>query len=317
MPDRLAEHGLEKRSVRGLPVLRRPLVMGVVNVTPDSFSDGGMFRAADDAVAHGLAMIADGADLLDIGGESTRPGATRPLVSEELARVIPVITALAERDALVSVDTMRAEVAEAALDAGAVVVNDVSGGLADPAILRVVAERDAAYVAMHWRGHADTMQQRASYADVVGEVCQELRQRVDAAVAAGVAPDRIAVDPGLGFAKTADHNWLLLQHLTELDALGLPILLGSSRKSFIGALLADDAGTPRPVLDREDANVALTTLAGLLGVWAVRVHEARASVDALKVVGRWLDTAPDTSPESPSYRGFGRSKPPGKVIEDE
>jgi dihydropteroate synthase len=287
--------------------------MGVVNVTPDSFSDGGRFQGVDDAVAHGRAMLAEGADLLDIGGESTRPGATRPLVTEELARVVPVIAALAANGAVVSVDTMRAEVAEAALDAGAVVVNDVSGGLADPAILKVVAERDAAYVAMHWRGHADSMQQRASYADVVGEVTDELRRRVDDALAAGVAADRIAVDPGLGFAKTAEHNWELLRHLPDLDRLGLPILLGSSRKSFIGALLADADGTPRPVLDREDANVALTTLAGLLGVWAVRVHEARASVDALKVVARWHGAGPG----APSGLGFGGSEGTGKVAEDE
>jgi len=306
MPDRLTEHRLARRSVRGLPLLGRPLVMGVVNVTPDSFSDGGRFAGSDDAVAHGLAMLSQGADLLDIGGESTRPGATRPLVGEELARVIPVIRALAEQGALVSVDTMRSEVAEAALDAGATVVNDVSGGLADPAILRVVGERDAAYVAMHWRGHADTMQLRASYADVVTEVCHELGRRVDAALEAGVAPDRIVVDPGLGFAKTADHNWELLRHLPALDALGLPVLLGSSRKSFIGALLADADGRPRPVLDREDANVALTTLAGLLGVWAVRVHEARASVDALKVVARWQGGT-----------GFGPSDGAGKVGEDD
>lgn len=309
MPDRLPGRTLTERHVRGLPVTGRPLVMGVVNVTPDSFSDGGRFDDPDRAVAHGLAMLAEGADLLDIGGESTRPGATRPLVTEELARVVPVITALAGQGALVSVDTMRAEVAEAALDAGATIVNDVSGGLADPAILRVVAERGAAYVAMHWRGHADTMQQRASYADVVGEVRDELRQRVDDAVTAGIAPDRIAVDPGLGFAKTADHNWQLLQGLDGLDALGLPILLGSSRKSFLGALLADAEGRPRPVLDREDANVALTTLAGLLGVWAVRVHEARASVDALRVVARWR--------QGPDDGGFGPSGAAGKVAGDE
>jgi dihydropteroate synthase len=300
---------LAARHVRGLPRRDRPLVMGVVNVTPDSFSDGGLYLGADEAVAHGLAMLADGADLLDIGGESTRPGATRPLVADELARVVPVITELVGRGALVSVDTMRAEVASAALDAGAVVVNDVSGGLADPDILHVVAERDAAYVAMHWRGHADTMQQRASYVDVVGEVRDELRERVDAALAAGVAADRIIVDPGLGFAKTADHNWLLLQHLADLDDLGLPILLGSSRKSFLGSLLADAAGSPRPVLDREGANVALTTLAGLLGVWGVRVHEARTSVDALKVVSRWR----------PDGRGqaSGGSGGPGRVAGDD
>ena len=309
---------LPERHVRGLPVLTRPLVMGVVNVTPDSFSDGGRFRAAEAAVEHGLELLAEGADLLDIGGESTRPGATRPVVAEELERVIPVITALAERGALVSVDTMRSEVAAAALDAGAAVVNDVSGGLADPSILRVVAERDAAYVAMHWRGHADAMQQHASYTapdrgGVVGEVVDELRQRVDDAVAAGVAPDRIAVDPGIGFAKTAEHNWELLRHLEALDSLGLPILVGSSRKSFLGTLLAGPDGTARPVLDREDATVALTTLAGLLGVWAVRVHQARASVDALKVVSRWQQEGPDR----PSGQGFGGSGATGKVGEDE
>ena len=312
MPDPLLGR-LPARHVRGLPVQDRPLVMGVVNVTPDSFSDGGLFRGVDDAVSHGMSLLAQGADLLDIGGESTRPGATRPLVAEELARVVPVITALAERGALLSVDTMRAEVAETALAAGAAVVNDVSGGLSDPDVLRVVAEHDAAYVAMHWRGHADTMQQRASYADVVGEVRDELRQRVDAAVGAGVPEDRIAVDPGIGFAKTAEHNWQLLAHLDALDALGMPILVGSSRKSFLGTLLADSDGNPRPVLDREDANVALTTLAGVLGVWAVRVHQARASVDALTVVSRWRDEGRG----GPSGLGFGASGATGKVGEDE
>jgi dihydropteroate synthase len=283
--------------------------MGVVNVTPDSFSDGGDYLQAGAAVARGLRMLADGADLLDIGGESTRPGATRPLVAEELARVVPVVTELAAHGALLSIDTMRAEVAVAALDAGAAVVNDVSGGLADPDILRVVAERDAAYVAMHWRGHSDSMQQRASYVDVVGEVRDELQRRVDDALAAGVTADRLVVDPGLGFAKTADHNWALLQHLAALDDLGLPILLGSSRKSFLGSLLADADGTPRPVLDREGANVALTTLAALLGVWAVRVHEARDSVDALKVVSRWRRDA--------GGHAVDAIPAPGKVAGDE
>lgn len=277
---------LPPRHVAGLPALDRPLVMGVVNVTPDSFSDGGRFLAEDAAVAHGLKLLEEGADLLDIGGESTRPGATRPLVAEELGRVVPVIRRLAEAGAQVSVDTMRSEVAAAALQAGAVLVNDVSGGLADPEILQVVAAAGAAYVAMHWRGHADVMRDRAHYADVVAEVRAELQERVRAALDAGIAPDRLAVDPGLGFAKTADHNWTLLRRIGALD-LGLPVLVGSSRKSFLGTLLAAPDGTPRPVLDREAANTALTTIAALEGVWAVRVHEVAASVDAVRVVGRW------------------------------
>jgi len=289
---------LPARHLAGLPVLDRPLLMGVVNVTPDSFSDGGRYAATDDAIAHGRALAAEGADLVDIGGESTRPGATRPLVAEELDRVVPVISALAAEGVVVSVDTMRAEVAAAALRAGAVLVNDVSGGLADPGILRVAADTGAAYVAMHWRGHADVMQQHASYpppaeGGVVAAVRAELEKRVDAALAAGVAEDRLAVDPGLGFAKTADHNWTLLHRLDELD-LGLPVLVGSSRKSFLGTLLADAEGRPRPVLDREDANVALTTLVALAGVWAVRVHEVRASLDAVRVVERWRAEGPGT-----------------------
>jgi dihydropteroate synthase len=272
----------------GLPDLPRPLVMGVVNVTPDSFSDGGRFDTTDAAIAHALVLREQGADLLDIGGESTRPGATRPLVAEELDRVVPVITALAADGVPVSVDTMRHEVALAALDAGAVVVNDVSGGLADPRIRDVVADRGAAYVVMHWRAHAEVMQQHASYDDVLAEVRDELARRLEEAIRAGVDPARLVIDPGLGFAKTAEHNWELLQRLPELDALGVPILVGSSRKSFLGSLLAGPDGTPRPVLDREDANVALTTIAAIQGVWGVRVHEVRASIDAIKVVGRWL-----------------------------
>lgn len=293
---------LTQRHLAGFPHAARPLVMGVVNVTPDSFSDGGRYDQVDRAVEHGLALIADGADLVDIGGESTRPGATRPLVSEELARVVPVIEKLAGQGAVVSVDTMRAEVADAAVAAGATLVNDVSGGLADPEILDVVAARGVAYLAMHWRAHAAQMQQRATYADVVGEVCAELRARVEAALAAGIAADRLAVDPGLGFAKTADHNWELLRHLDAFEDFGLPVLVGSSRKSFLGALLADDAGVPRPVLEREDAGVALSTLAGLAGVWAVRVHQVRATVDALKVVARWQG------------RPFGTGDDPGRVV---
>jgi dihydropteroate synthase len=275
----------------GLPVLARPLVMGVVNVTPDSFSDGGRFDTTDAAIAHGLLLHEQGADILDIGGESTRPGATRPLVAEELDRVVPVIRALAADGVAVSVDTMRHEVAEAALQAGAVLVNDVSGGLADPQILAVAAGHGAAYVAMHWRAHSRVMQQLASYDDVLVEVRTELSQRLDAATAAGLDPARLVIDPGLGFAKTAGHNWELLRRLPELETLGVPILVGSSRKSFLGSLLGGPDGSPRPVLDREDANVALTTIAAIQGVWGVRVHEVRASLDAIKVVTRWRGDA--------------------------
>jgi len=271
----------------GVPVLERPLVMGIVNVTHDSFSDGGRHDTTDAAVAHALSLRDEGADLLDIGGESTRPGATRPLVAEELDRVVPVILALANEDVPVSVDTMRHEVAEAALEAGAVLVNDVSGGLADPHVLDVVADHGAGYVAMHWRAHAEVMQQLASYDDVLLEVRDELAVRLEAARAAGIAADRLVVDPGLGFAKTAEHNWQLLGRLPELETLGVPILVGSSRKSFLGSLLAGPDGSPRPVHDRESANVALTTIAAIQGVWGVRVHEVRASVDAIKVVARW------------------------------
>jgi dihydropteroate synthase len=276
----------------GLPVLPRPLVMGVVNVTPDSFSDGGRHATTDAAIAHGLLLREQGADILDIGGESTRPGATRPLVAEELDRVVPVIRALAADEVAVSVDTMRHEVAEAALEAGAVMVNDVSGGLADPQVLDVVAEHGAAYVVMHWRAHSEVMQQLATYDDVLVEVRDELAQRLEAARAAGVDPARLVVDPGLGFAKTAAHNWELLRGLPELEALDVPVLVGSSRKSFLGSLLAGPDGSPRPVHDREAANVALTTIAAIQGVWAVRVHEVRGSLDAIKVVTRWRGDQP-------------------------
>jgi dihydropteroate synthase len=273
----------------GLPRLQRPVVMGVVNVTPDSFSDGGRYETTDHAVAHAMSLRDEGADVLDIGGESTRPGATRPLVADELGRVVPVIRVLAAEGVPVSVDTMRHEVAEAALEAGAVMVNDVSGGLADPRILDVVAERGASFVAMHWRAHSTEMQQHASYDDVVGEVCAELEQRLEAAMQAGVPADRIVVDPGLGFAKTAAHNWELLGRLPELSLLGVPVLVGSSRKSFLGSLLAAEDGSPRPVWDREDAGVALTTIAAMQRIWGVRVHAVRSTLDAVKVVTRWLE----------------------------
>jgi dihydropteroate synthase len=266
-----------------------PVLMGVVNVTPDSFSDGGRWLQPDAAIAHGLELLADGADILDIGGESTRPGATRPLVEEELGRVVPVITALAASGAVVSVDTMRAEVATAAVAAGATIVNDVSGGLADPRILDVVAGSDATYVAMHWRAHAQHMRDFAVYdgpGGVVGAVRDELAARVEAILAAGVSPERIVLDPGLGFAKRAEHNWEILRNLGPLLALGHRVLVGASRKSFLGRLLADSGGTLRPVDQREHANTALTVHLAQHGVWGLRVHDVRAARDALRVLER-------------------------------
>jgi dihydropteroate synthase len=269
--------------------LGRPRLMGVVNVTPDSFSDGGRWAEPDTAIAHARDLLAAGADILDIGGESTRPGATRPLVEEELARVVPVISALAAEGAVVSVDTMRAEVAGAALAAGATLVNDVSGGLADPAILAVVADAGAPYVAMHWRAHSDHMRDFAVYdgpGGVVEAVRAELAARVDAMLAAGIAADRIVLDPGLGFAKRAPHNWELLAGLDRIADLGHPVLVGASRKSFLGTLLAGPDGAPRPVDQREAANTAVTVHLARAGVWGIRVHDVRASHDALRVVAR-------------------------------
>ena len=264
-----------------------PLVMGVVNVTPDSFSDGGRYDTVDAAVAHGRALLADGADILDIGGESTRPGATRPLAAEELSRVVPVITELAAAGAQVSVDTMRAEVAEAAVAAGAVFVNDVSGGLADPDVLRVVADTGVRYVAMHWRAHSDRMTDYATYdgpGGVVAAVRDELQERVEAILAAGIAADRVVLDPGLGFAKGAAHNWALLRHLDEIAGLGYPLLVGASRKSFLGRLLASPDGAERAVDEREHATTALSVVLAQAGVWGLRVHDVRSCRDALKVL---------------------------------
>lgn len=265
----------------------RPMVMGVVNVTPDSFSDGGRHASPEAAIAHGRRLLVDGADVLDIGGESTRPGATRPLVSEELSRVVPVIAALVEQGAVVSVDTMRAEVARAALEAGATILNDVSGGLADPEILDVAAAGGATYVAMHWRAHSDRMRDFATYdgpGGVVAAVHEELAERVEAMRAAGIATDRMVLDPGLGFAKHGRHNWQLLAGLDTLRDLGLPLLVGASRKSFLGGLLADAEGRPRAVDEREHATTALTVVLARGGVWGLRVHDVRSCVDALTVV---------------------------------
>ena len=270
-----------------------PLVMGVVNVTPDSFSDGGRFATADTAIAHGRLLLAAGADILDVGGESTRPGATRPVVADELDRVIPVITELASDGVTVSVDTMRAEVAAAALAAGARIVNDVSGGLSDPDILRVVADSDATYVAMHWRAHADHMTDFATYdgpGGVVEAVRAELAERVEAALAAGLDAERLVLDPGLGFAKRAEHNWSLLANLGRIQSLGHPLLVGASRKSFLGTLLAGADGTPRPIDDREYATSALSVVLARAGVWGLRVHDVGSTRDALKVLDA-LDSA--------------------------
>ena len=265
-------------------VARLPRVMGIVNVTPDSFSDGGRYDTTETAVQHGRDLLAEGADILDIGGESTRPGATRPLVAEELDRVVPVIRERARDGAVVSVDTMRAEVAEAALVAGATIVNDVSGGLADPRVLDVVAGTDADYVAMHWRAHADRMRDFTddSPDGVVETVRRELGERLEAALAAGIPHERIVLDPGLGFAKEAEHNWALLAALDVLRELGCPLLVGASRKTFLGRLLAVD-GVPRPVGEREHAHAALVALLAVRGVDVLRVHDVRATRDALAV----------------------------------
>jgi dihydropteroate synthase len=257
-----------------------PVVMGILNVTPDSFSDGGRYTDVDAAVEHGMALHRAGADIVDIGGESTRPGAERVDAATEAARVVPVIAGLAAAGVPMSIDTTRAAVAEAALAAGATVINDVSGGLADPAMAGVARDAGCPWILMHSRGTSATMQKFAHYDDVVADVRRELLARVDAAVAAGVPAAGLAIDPGLGFAKTGAHNWTILHALSEFVGMGLPVLIASSRKSFLGKLLADADGTPRPVDDREDATTALTAYCAMQGVWAVRTHAVRPSVDA-------------------------------------
>jgi dihydropteroate synthase len=276
-------------SIAGLPALARCLVMGVVNVTPDSFSDGGAFFDRRAAIRHGLDLVGEGADIVDVGGESTRPGAQRVSLQEELRRVVPVIEALSAEGVPVSVDTMRAEVAEAAVAAGARLVNDVSGGLADPAMPRVVAKAAVPYVVMHWRGHSHDMDTRAVYADVVREVRDELRARIGAIVREGVDPSQLIVDPGLGFAKRPEdnHNWTLLAHLDALVDLGHPVLVAASRKRFLGRLLAAPDGTPRPFAESDDATVAITALAAAAGAWCVRVHNVRPNADAVRAAAAW------------------------------
>jgi dihydropteroate synthase len=275
--------GTLRGRVDGLPEWDRCAVMGVVNVTPDSFSDGGRWFDTAAAVKHGLGLVAAGADLVDVGGESTRPGAKRVDEAEELRRVIPVVRELAAAGVVVSVDTMRAKVAEEAVTAGAVLVNDVSGGGADPAMIPVVAAAGAPFVVMHWRGQSIDMNNRAVYTDVVQEVVTELRQSFERAVDGGIDPARIILDPGLGFAKNAEHDLTLIAHLADIRALGRPVLVAASRKRFLGRVLAGEGGDPPPARERDAATAAVTAIAAREGAWAVRVHEVHDSADAVRV----------------------------------
>ena len=266
----------------------RVQVMGVVNVTDDSFSDGGHYLDPDRAVERGLALAAEGAAIIDVGGESTRPGAVRIDARLESARVVPVVKELASQGITVSIDTMHAGVARAALESGARMVNDVSGGRADAGMAPLLAEADVPWVLMHWRSvSADHPHKAPRYRDVVAEVRGELLASVDDAVAAGVNPAKLIIDPGLGFAKTGQHNWALLQSLPELVATGVPVLVAASRKRFLGTLLAGPDGAARPPDGRETATAVVSALAALHGAWGVRVHDVRASVDALRVVDAW------------------------------
>ncbi|CNE02192.1 dihydropteroate synthase [Mycobacterium tuberculosis] len=302
--------------VPGLPAPGRCLVMGVVNVTPDSFSDGGAWFDPEKAIRHGLDLAAEGADIVDVGGESTRPGAQRVSRDEELRRVIPVIEALSAEDIPISVDTMRAEVAEAAVAVGARLVNDVSGGLADPDMPRVVAAAGVPYVVMHWRGHSHDMQTRAVYTDVVREVREELLQRVDAVLREGVDPSMIVLDPGLGFAKSprAGHNWALLARLDELTSTGYPVLVGASRKSFLTKLLAEPDGTPRAFGECDDATVATTSLAAAAGAWCVRVHRVRPNADAVRVAAAISAARPSDDEISEPAAADGRAQQGGHRV---
>ncbi|MGH3301498.1 MAG: dihydropteroate synthase [Streptosporangiaceae bacterium] len=287
--------------------------MGVVNVTPDSFSDGGTWLDPDKAIAHGLELASQGADIIDVGGESTRPGAQRIPVKDELQRVMPVVAALADAGGLVSIDTMRAEVASRALAAGARLVNDVSGGLADPDMAGVVAAAGVPYVVMHWRGHSADMYGPAVYTDVVAEVHRELGRRLQAVTAAGVDPGTIILDPGLGFAKLPEHNWTLLAHLDQIARHEgydepFPVLVAASRKGFLGKLLAGSDTRPRSFAGSDDATIALTALAVTAGAWCVRVHLVPGNLDAVRVATRWRDeslAAPGRGDDPPGLPAAG------------
>lgn len=270
------------------------LIMGIVNVTPDSFSDGGRYADADAAVAHGLRLRAEGADMLDVGGESTRPGAERVDPRVEQGRVLPVVRALAEAGARVSIDTMNASTAVGAVEAGARLVNDVSGGLADPDLLAAIAATDADIALSHWRGHSADMYARAQYDDVVDEVITELRARIEAAAYAGIAPSRVILDPGIGFGKKGAQNWALLRGLDRLVGLGPRVLLGTSRKRFLAEALADDPADADEA--RRDLATAVTSaFAARAGAWAVRVHDVAGTRDALIVASAWEDGSRWTS----------------------
>ena len=243
-----------------------------MNVTPDSFADGGRHHEFDAAVKRGLEMIAEGVDIIDVGGESTRPGADRVSQEEEIARTIPVITELAKHGATISIDTMRASTARAAVKAGAAMINDVSGGLADEAMLQTAAELKVPYIAMHWRGQSKDMNSKAVYGDVVTEVIAELNERIDAALDAGIHKDKLIIDPGIGFAKDAEHNWAIIDAIDRFVAMGYPVLVGASRKRFLGGDSPDQ---------REQATIELTKRLGTTGVWAVRVHSVKPHKEVL------------------------------------
>ncbi len=265
----------------------RTLVMGVVNVTPDSFSDGGQWFDTDVAIAHARHLLAQGADILDVGGESTRPGAAHVSPEQELARVLPVVETLAREGAVVSVDTVNASTAEAVTQAGALIVNDVSGGLFDPEMTATVARSGAVYVLQHWRGTPETMNDLAVYGDVVAEVRAELAERLEEAVAAGVREEQVVLDPGLGFAKDPRHNWTLLSHLDALLDLGRPLLVGASRKRFLSGVVAPRVA--EEPLARDAATAAVSALSAAAGAWAVRVHEVTGSLDAVRVAAEWRE----------------------------
>ncbi|MET0888038.1 MAG: dihydropteroate synthase [Mycetocola sp.] len=255
------------------------LVMGILNVTPNSFSDGGQYLDHAAAIAHGRKLVADGADLIDVGGESTRPGAERIGSAEEQRRILPVLRALSADGIRLSVDTMNADTAMASVEAGAEIINDVSGGLADPLMASVAAETGALFMLSHWRGHSTEMDSRSDYDDVVSDVRAELVAQLTAVEAAGVARERIILDPGLGFAKTSDHNWEILSRLDELQSIGLPLLIGASRKRFVGTLLEDGAS----MADRDLPTAVISALLADTGIWGLRVHNVRATAVALAV----------------------------------